>query len=188
MGCTPAPACVAARKQASALAPGRSQASDGICGDEAHQARKSDHNAGEAVDLTHDPGNGFDAHSHARAIAARRDPRVKYIISERRIWNPDISSAWRPYDGSNPHEKHFHMSIHRWARDDTSAWFDQEEDDLTGTQSQKLDDLHAAMTAAKTDRAKDSLRLDAIEKRQGELKARGDAILEILRTGGQVSA
>jgi hypothetical protein len=61
---------------------------------------------------------------------------VKYIISNRRIFNPSVSLAWRTYTGSNPHDHHMHVSILSTARDDTHAWWDgygnrQEEDMFT---------------------------------------------------------
>lgn len=112
--------------EANRVAPRRSQASDGSIGDSAHRHRVSDHNPSHgvvhAIDLTHDPRGGFDAHAHGRAIAARRDPRVKYLISQRRIWEPSI--GWRPYGGENPHDKHLHVSV--WdtpaAENDRSVW------------------------------------------------------------------
>lgn len=92
--------------------PGRKKASDGTWGDRAHQKRKSDHNTGDAVDITHDPKSGADGNT----IAARalRDPRVKYVI-----WNHQINSkdgrGWRPYKGANPHTQHVHVSFKRGA-------------------------------------------------------------------------
>lgn len=124
---TPAPACKAALAEATRLWPKRNKASDGIMGDAAHHARNSDHNLGNAWDLTHDPANGCDAHAEAEKLKAKspRDPRIKYIISNRRIWNPSISHAWRPYGGSNPHTKHIHVSIHgnTTTRNNTRPWF-----------------------------------------------------------------
>ena len=120
-GVTAAAACRAALDQATSLFPGRVRASDGIMGDARHRARKSDHNDGNAFDLTHDPAHGCDAHALVEQLLARRDPRVKYVISNRRIASP--AQGWRPYKGSNPHEKHAHVSIHATARDDTSPWW-----------------------------------------------------------------
>ena len=122
-----APSLIAAENQANTLAPRRSQASDGSIGDTAHSARASDHNpAGgwvHAIDLTHDPRGGFDAHAQVRGIAARRDPRVKYLISAGEIWDP--KRGWRRYTGENRHDKHAHISI--WptaaARNDVRPWF-----------------------------------------------------------------
>lgn len=123
MGCDPAPTCRAALAEATGRWPGRNRASDGICGDARHQASVSDHNLGNAFDLTHDPARGVDAHGLVEGMKQRRDPRVKYIISNRRIWNPSVSPHWRPYNGSNPHEKHAHVSIKAGARGDTSRWW-----------------------------------------------------------------
>ena len=49
-----------------------------------------------------------------------------------------------------------------------------EEDDMTGEQSKKLDDLHVAMGAVQRELAE-------VEVRQRQLKYRDDAILAILR-------
>lgn len=132
MACTPAPACKAALAQATARWPNRSRVSDGICPSAAHSVASptSDHERGNAVDLTHDPANGCDAHAWARALVARRDPRVSYIISDRRIANSTSISGhppwtWRAYNGSNPHTAHAHVSIKSGARGDCSPWFDE---------------------------------------------------------------
>lgn len=123
--CPPAPACRAVLVQASARWPKRSVASDGICPSAAHTSANptSDHELGNAVDLTHDPANGVDAHAWAEELRVRVDPRVKYVISNRRIWNPSVSPEWRGYSGLNPHEKHAHVSILATAREDCSPWF-----------------------------------------------------------------
>jgi hypothetical protein len=118
----PAPACRAALNQATEQFPQRTRASDGIMCDAAHPST-SDHCSGNAFDLTNDPSHGCDAHALVEQLKQRRDPRVKYIISNRRIWNPTKSSAWRQYDGPNPHTKHAHVSILQTARQDTSPWW-----------------------------------------------------------------
>lgn len=121
-----APSLIALETDADLLAPRRSRASDGSIGDAAHAARKSDHNVSggwvHALDLTHDPAGGFDAHTWARRIAERRDPRVKYLISQRRIWMP--GTGWSAYGGENPHDKHAHISVLHTdaARNDLSPW------------------------------------------------------------------
>ena len=51
---TPAPTLVQLLAQLDAAWPTRSRASDGILGDASHQARKSDHNTGDALDITLD--------------------------------------------------------------------------------------------------------------------------------------
>lgn len=124
-----APALIAAEAEADRIAPRRRRTSDGSIGDAAHRARPSDHNPSggwvHALDLSHDPAGGFDAHAHARQIAARRDPRIKYLISNRQIWNPSVSPHWRPYTGPNGHTSHVHISLRATdaARNDTSPWF-----------------------------------------------------------------
>lgn len=123
MPCRPARTCKLALEEATFFWPERVRISDGICGDEAHQKRKSDHNDGNAFDLTHDPFHGLDTYSLAMQLAESNDPRVKYIISNGRIWNPAVSPNWRKYSGSNPHTKHMHVSIHATARNSRARWW-----------------------------------------------------------------
>lgn len=107
------------RTQINGAAPNRLKGMDGTIGDLAHARRKSDHNPDKhrivrALDITHDPKHGVDAGKIAEAVAASRDPRIKYII-----WNGRIMSGskgpdawrWRPYRGKNPHDKHAHFSV-----------------------------------------------------------------------------
>lgn len=116
-----APACLAALRDANAACPRRSRRSDGIMGDARHQASKSSHNAGNAVDVTHDPANGCDC--NALALAAMGDPRVQYIIWDRRIWNVDrAAEGWRAYSGSNGHTHHMHLDIKPALRGDAGPW------------------------------------------------------------------
>ncbi len=116
-----APACVAALRDANAAWPNRRKASDGIMGDAAHQARPSGHNAGNAVDITHDPENGCDA--GVIAHQALDDARTQYVIWDGQIANVDIQDGtWRPYNGSNRHDKHCHIEIKPEMRDDASPW------------------------------------------------------------------
>lgn len=124
--------------QINELAPNRNKASDGSIGDASHQTRDSDHNPWvtdgnlgvvTARDFTHDPANGCDCQKIADAIVAARDPRVKYLIWNRKICNSKVSPwKWRRYTGSNPHTKHIHISVlpQKSKYDDESNW------DLTG--------------------------------------------------------
>jgi hypothetical protein len=121
-------------EQVNQMAPGRRKASDGSIGDVRHQTRNSDHNPWvvdgktgvvTARDITDDVKGGCSAQAIADAIVAAKDPRVKYVIWNRRI----VSSAkqpwtWRPYSGSNPHTKHIHVSVlpDKTRYDDTSDW------------------------------------------------------------------
>jgi hypothetical protein len=110
-----------------ASAPNRSKVSDGSIGDEDHQSTSSDHNPHccgwvvTARDFTHDPNNGFDSYAYAEwqrqrcrgdiLLDGKREIRVKYIISNRRIASPTQNWAWRTYTGSNPHDHHVHVSV-----------------------------------------------------------------------------
>lgn len=124
-------ALVTLREQVNAAHPERSKKSDGSIGDEAHAASVSDHNpdrAGvvRAIDLTDDPAHGFDASEFAELLRVQRDPRVKYVISDRRIFagpNGPQPWVWRPYNGDNPHTSHVHISTQpTTAGDDTHRW------------------------------------------------------------------
>lgn len=92
----PSAACKRALADAAALCPNRSRAADGLMGDAAHQKRKSDHNDGNAFDLTHDPDNGVDCHFFSKL--ALLDFRVSYVIWNRQIYNANTADKrWRPY-------------------------------------------------------------------------------------------
>lgn len=113
------------RDQVNAMAPNRRKASDGFIGDAAHASRNSDHNPWvldggvgvvTAFDVTHDPARGCDADELVEALRAGLDPRIKYIIWNRRIANSSPIGgqpawAWRPYSGTNPHTAHAHISV-----------------------------------------------------------------------------
>ena len=116
-----APACRKALNDATRRWPNRDRRSDGIMGDARHQATKSDHNLGNAVDVTHDPSVGCDG--ALIAALAQRDPRVTYVIFNRRIWSKArAAEGWRPYHGVNPHNHHCHISIKAGSRDDLRDW------------------------------------------------------------------
>jgi hypothetical protein len=117
----PSPAAVAALRQATALAPKRMKASDGLLPSAAHLVSNpnSDHNTGLAFDLTHDPKNGIDAAECF--IKWREDERVDYLIFNHKIWSK--AKGVRKYTGSNAHEKHIHCSIKKEHGEDTSPWF-----------------------------------------------------------------
>lgn len=118
---SPAPACTRAIRDANSRWPSRKRASDGIMGDARHQKTKSDHNLGNAFDITHDPDVGCSG--DVIAAAAIKDPRVKYVIWNRRIFNRQRGDTqFRPYTGKNPHTKHCHVSILAGSRTDTRPW------------------------------------------------------------------
>lgn len=122
---------VTLREQVNEAFPHRSKGSDGSIGDADHASRASDHNPWvdgnvvTAIDITHDPDSGCDSYRLAEELKASRDPRVKYIISNRKICSSEVVPwKWRPYKGKNPHSRHVHISVHpnRDFYDDTSPW------------------------------------------------------------------
>lgn len=121
------------RDQLNTAHPERSKVSDGTIGDAAHAHTVSDHNPDRggvvrALDVTDDPEQGLSAEWLAEVLRAARDPRVKYIISNRRIAssyeaNGRPAWAWRPYAGLNAHKSHVHVSVVAGdAGDDGRPW------------------------------------------------------------------
>ena len=118
------PAAIAVLRQATALAPKRKTASDGLLPSAAHlkASPTSDHNTGLAVDLTHDPKNGIDCAVIFEKL--KEDARVSYLIFDSKIWSAEKTELGnRGYAGSNPHTKHMHISINDGHGNDTSPWF-----------------------------------------------------------------
>ena len=89
--------------------PGRDTDNDGTIGDLAHQQTNSDHNPQiklgatgivTALDITHDPSVGFDAGAFAELLREAKDPRIKYVIFNGRIFNSKVSPwVWRNRTG-----------------------------------------------------------------------------------------
>jgi len=118
-----APALRALVRQVNDAWPSRARGSDGGLPSAEHLKAnpKSDHNTGDAYDFTADTENGPDL--EALAALLLKDPRVQYVIWDRRIANRDIEGGrWRAYSGSNPHTRHLHVSLRPARRDDTSPW------------------------------------------------------------------
>lgn len=112
------------RDEINAKWPSRSKDSDGTIGDANHASRSSDHNPWiadppgphvvSAMDITHDPSGGCDSYALAQWLLDHRDPRIKYVISYRRIASGAGGSSpwiWRKYTGINPHDHHVHISV-----------------------------------------------------------------------------
>lgn len=125
------------RDEVNAKWPDRSKDSDGTIGDAAHASRSSDHNPWiidhpgpnvvSGMDITHDPSSGCDSYALAQWLLDTRDPRIKYVISNRRIASGVSGPSpwvWRPYHGSNPHNHHVHISVRdsKMLYDSTKAW------------------------------------------------------------------
>jgi len=134
-----AKALLTMRDQVNDHAPNRNKRSDGTIGDTAHKSRSSDHNAWiqdsgygvvSALDITHDPNNGVDTWAMAEWLRQKRDARIKYVISNKRIFSSTTSPwTWRKYTGSNPHSSHMHVSVKS-----TKSHYDNTRDwDLFGT-------------------------------------------------------
>lgn len=118
--------------QVNASWPNRSKAADGSIGDTAHSARLSDHNPNDAGvvcarDFTNDPAHGLVSRDLAQALIDSRDPRLKYVISNRQICAGSAGPSpwkWRAYNGANAHEHHCHVSVKADAKhyDDPAPW------------------------------------------------------------------
>lgn len=101
------------RSQVNAAYPKRSKASDGTIGDASHAASASDHNPNSegvvcALDLTHNPANGFDAERLAEAQRKNPHPDLKYIVWKGRIASRKYGWVWRASSG---HFHHIHLSV-----------------------------------------------------------------------------
>ena len=104
---------VTLRNQVNDKYPQRSKVSDGTIGDAAHAKSISDHNPNKngvvcALDLTHDPANGFDAHALAEHLRTHRHPNLRYVISNARIAGWWTNWQWQPSSG---HTKQIHVSV-----------------------------------------------------------------------------
>jgi len=103
--------------------PDRDRTSDGWIGDTRHSARPSDHNPDaktglvRAIDVDRDVSGSAkpdlmpDIANQIRLAAKAGDKRIAYVIFEGRIASPRMGWRWRKYSGSNPHNKHCHISF-----------------------------------------------------------------------------
>ncbi len=125
---------IAFRDQMNATFPNRDKASDGTIGNTAHQDQTSGHNPDDtagskpewdgdpdalaevrAIDIDADTGNPSvtmeDIVQHLLRLARAGNLWfIRYIIYNRRIWSASNDWAQQAYTGSNPHDKHMHMS------------------------------------------------------------------------------
>lgn len=111
----------------------------GWIGDPDHQSRTSAHNpeypapAGnppgevDAIDPPHAPDRGADMAVLTEALRLSRDPRIKLVIFNRRIFSSYNHAdgppyTWRPYSGDDPHTGHAHIERTDQRRDDLRPW------------------------------------------------------------------
>lgn len=124
------PALNALLDEINEVAPDRDKASDGSIGDQAHSESESDHNPDETGNADTDS----DSINEVRARDFDKDLRrpgltmemicqflvmgcrsgritwIKYLIFNGRIWSAARDWVTRTYTGSNPHDKHMHVS------------------------------------------------------------------------------
>jgi hypothetical protein len=112
--------------------PDRDRSSDGWIGDTRHSARPSDHNPDaktgvvRAIDVDRDVSGSAkpdlmpDIADQIRLAAKAGDKRIAYVIFEGRIASSRMGWRWRKYSGSNPHNKHCHISFHPKGDNDSS--------------------------------------------------------------------
>lgn len=126
-----APSLTVLFEEVNAEWPRRDKRSDGTIGDAAHSARTSQHNPNRdpgddvpdgmvtAADIDRD---GIDVPRLLDVLIG--DPRVWYVIHDRRIWSRTHNWKPRPYGGSNPHTTHIHVSLNqnRESVGDVSPW------------------------------------------------------------------
>lgn len=126
-----APSLVALRDEINERYPRRDKSSDGWIGDPSHAARPSDHNPDygdggvvRAIDIDIDGGTADDPLVKTVLEATIGDGRVYYVIFNRKIYSRTYGWEARYYGGSNPHDKHIHVSImsNRSAEAGTATW------------------------------------------------------------------
>lgn len=164
---------VALRTQINAAWPARSRVSDGTIASRTHSIQNptSDHEPNSqgvvcAMDITHDPASGADMNLLAENLRASRDPRIKYVIWNRRIYSSTNTPwTWRTYSGSNPHTKHLHLSV-AGAYDRLDRW------DIQGDEMPQFTDKQAEILAAFA---------DEIDAQQSNGSGFARALIELVR-------
>jgi hypothetical protein len=81
----------------------------------------------DAIDVPHAPSRGADMAVLTEALRQSRDPRVKLVIFNGRIFSSYDHAdgdpyTWRPYSGEDDHSKHAHIERTDSRRDDLRPW------------------------------------------------------------------
>lgn len=81
----------------------------------------------DAIDPPHDPARGADMAVLTEALRQSRDPRIKLVIFNRRIFSSYDHAegdpfTWRPYREEDPHTGHAHIERTDTRRDDLRPW------------------------------------------------------------------
>ena len=177
-----APSLVVLRGEYDRSHVGRPRGSDGWIGDTAHSNRTSDHNPDPAgivwaIDLTTDGRSGAELAEHLRRS---KDPRIKYVIHNRRIFAGAAGPRpweWRPYNGSNPHTKHVHISG-RGNPADTRPWgyyqppTPKDPDVLTTEQAAQLRKAQDHAAAGDLRALDNTQRLERVERKLDQVLAK----------------
>ena len=81
----------------------------------------------DAIDVPHAPSRGADMAELTEALRLSRDPRIKLVIFNRRIFSSYDHAegdpfTWRPYREEDPHTGHAHIERTDQRRDDLRPW------------------------------------------------------------------
>jgi hypothetical protein len=124
-----APCLVVLRDEVDRKWPNRSTASDGTKGDDAHAARKSDHNPDShgivhAIDITTLDNRQGRRIRRVIKRACIRDKRVWYVIANGYIFSQTHNWKRQKYTGINAHKAHIHISANyaNGLANSTAAW------------------------------------------------------------------
>lgn len=128
------PSLVVLGEQISSLHP-KGHGADGTVASKAHDAANpsSDHRphpysgAGRVRALDFGENKENDVFDVLESIRLSRDPRVMYVIHERRMFSSYVAGGvppytWRPYTGPAPHDNHGHVSTRSQSDNDTRPW------------------------------------------------------------------
>lgn len=103
--------------------PNRNHRNDGWIGDAAHQATDSDHNP-DARGIVHAIDIEVRGIDPAEVVSAciDDDRPTSYVVWNRQIWSRSKHWIPRPYNGSNPHTDHIHVSIQYGVNWESGDW------------------------------------------------------------------